>query len=159
VLRYVRLVQDHAAARWAASGEVYYSNPHSGDLPRPGPGALNFPYVIGGNDVRPPTEDVLWSYRNAGWLRDYSLGQLQELYRAEGIYHDARASGDGVRIGRHVLEGGDSLVAPVPGTTGFARLFGQRHPPYPARSDYVQREAARISALLEQREASVVRGR
>lgn len=44
----------------------------------------------------------------------------------------------------HVLDGGTSLTAPLPGTAGYARLFGQEHGPYRPRSDEVRRMVEQI---------------
>jgi hypothetical protein len=61
---------------------------------------------------------------------------LENLYREEGIALTVEDQQG--RSRKHILEGGDSLVAPLPGTAGFARLFDQMHPPYQPRSQAVQ---------------------
>ncbi len=131
VLRHVRITSPDPYAPWPTSGNVLYSNDATGEtsLPDAGP---NLPYILGGRCVRQPTADVLASYQRDGNLLNWTLADLREAYRAEGIQFDWRAA-DG-KLGKHVLEGGRWLVAPPPGTTGFARLFGQVHPPYRPRS-------------------------
>jgi len=127
-LRYVRLVshQNPAAAppRWAVSGQVYYEHDYDDD-----PQAGSLPYILGGNDVRPPTQRMLNRYHQRGLLNDMTLADLRERYRERDIQFTLEDQ-QGF-AGKHVLEGGHSLVVPLPGTTGFARLFGQAHPTHP----------------------------
>jgi len=126
-LRYVKLPAAGGGA-WARSGRVMYGNdeyagPVDGDA---------LPYVLGGRDVSLPGPKVMRRYQAAGWLRDMTFNDLENLYREEGIalsVEDAKG-----RSRAHVLEGGDSLVPPLPGTAGYARLFGQTHGPYVPRS-------------------------
>lgn len=143
-LRYVRLVSGRPMPpQWATSGRIHYSNPYA-----PKAGAVNLPYILGGDDVRPPTSEVLDSYQRSGYLRDMTLAELQELYRAEGIETDTAPQR---QPGRHVLLGGRSLATPLPGTTGYARLFGQRHPPYEPRTEMVRDLAREIQARHDRR--------
>lgn len=135
-LRYIHLVSDpnpHTQPpAWASSGKVFYQNTYTDE-----PSGNTFPYILGGNDVRPPTQRMLQSYHRAGQLKGTTLADLTELYRAEGLTftpEDQHGYAD-----RHVLEGGRSLVAPLPGTAGFARLFGQTHRAYQPRSAEVTR--------------------
>jgi len=137
-LRYIRLAGTHnphtPPPDWAASGLVLYENPYTAP---PAGGAM--PYLLGGSDVRPPTQRVVDDYHRLGHLVGKTLADLRELYRAEGIalsVEDQNGYAD-----RHLLEGGRSLVCPLPGTTGFARLFGRSHPPYHPNSDAVARIA------------------
>jgi hypothetical protein len=69
--------------------------------------------------------------------------ELEGLYRAEGVHFGEQPT---VPTERHVLEGGDTLVCPQPGTAGFARLFGQLHGPYQPHSDLVRGVAASLQA-------------
>ncbi len=138
-VHYVRLAP--GGGSWQASGRTLYANdrtnaPIAGD---------DLPYILGGRCVRTPTQDVLDRYRAAGWLRDLSLEDLKNLYREEGIDIDSDHGG------LHVLEGGTSLVAPRAGTAGYARLFGQEHPPYRPRSLRVSALADQVSAVLAAR--------
>lgn len=140
-LRYVRLVSENQAApAWAVSPAILYGNSHTGpveDSPRP--------YLFGGRDVRYPTERVLDDYWATGVLREQTLSDLRELYRLEGV--DLSGEEDGRYPGLHLLEGGRSLVAPLPGTTGFARIFGNNHTAYAPKS----REVAELKEAIEDR--------
>ena len=135
-LRYIHLASNNnpqaAAPGWATSGRVLYKNPYTDE-----PANATLPYILGGNDARPPTQRMLDDYHRAGLLTDMTLADLRELYRAEGI--DTATEDQSGYADKHVLEGGRSLVSPLPGTTGFVRLFGQRHPAYQPRSSEVSR--------------------
>jgi hypothetical protein len=136
-LRYVRLVTP--SPQWATSGNLYYATDEVPDVRV----AANYPYLLGGASVREPTQAVLDSYHKSGYLTDMALQDLAELYRAEDIQFDPRA--DEGRLNKHVLEGGRSMVVPLAGTSGFARLFGQVHPPYKPKSEEVRAAAARVA--------------
>ncbi len=128
-VRYVRLLYAPAAPQWAASGTVLYANDHcQGSGP-----SDDLPYILGGTCVRRPSAETLQSYQRAGCLDSLVTADLENLYRAEGIRWD---SADEITqpASRHVLEGGDSLITPLPGTTGFARVFCRDHAPYRPRS-------------------------
>ena len=130
--RYVRLLTAPVAPGWAVSGNVIYTNEYE-----VAPDGVMLPYILGGNDVRKPSYATLADYQRAGYLLDYSLDQLEQLYRDEGIVWDANDAAG--YPGLHVLEGGKSLVAPLPGTDGYARLFCQEHPAYRPKSSEVAR--------------------
>ncbi len=138
-LRYVRLASAGQAyyqdqpPRWAASGRIFYANDATGPIGQP-----QLPFILGGRCVRTPNEAVLSGYQTAGNLTDMTLGELKELYRAEGIRWDVEQAVGGAGLGRHVLEGGRSMVTPMAGTAGFTRLFGQVHRRYHPRSDQVR---------------------
>lgn len=127
-LRYVRLVSGYPTthgypAQWAATGNVVYSNDHSGavtDNP--------VPYILGGRDVRTPSPALIPSYRHDPRLATLTPAELENLYRDRGVFLAAQDQRG--YAGRHILEGGDSLVPPLDGTAGFARLFCQPHPPF-----------------------------
>ena len=139
LLRLVRLVTGFAnAPSWAQSGVVYYSNDAAQS---PGTGG-NLPFILGGRCVRTPSYQTLQAYHDAGRLRDITLSQLESLYRNERITW--RPTADGI-INFHVLEGGRSLIAPLPGTVGYARLFGQLHAPYEPKSAPVRSMQQRIA--------------
>ncbi|MFN0206793.1 MAG: tetratricopeptide repeat protein [Planctomycetota bacterium] len=126
---YVRLLNlNSSAPSWVNSGTVYYSNDFSA-----GTGKQNYPYILGGDCVRTPTAEVLQSYQNAGYLRDLSLSELRQLYQEENIriVSDEKLT----TFGTHILEGGDALYTPRPGSIGFIRLFGEVRPPYSPRSE------------------------
>jgi hypothetical protein len=135
-LRYARLPM--SAAAWTTSGAVRYANDQTG------PASIeqgDLPWILGGRCVRTPSDRVLGDYQRAGHLRGYSLNDLLDLYREEGI-SIAGITSEGT-IGRHILEGGTWLYTPLAGTTGFARLFGVDRPPYQPRSARVREVAAR----------------
>src|SRR5262249_11112387 len=138
-LRYVRLIESlpgdyRPPPSWATSGHIFYGSQYTGPISN-----SPYPYILGGDDVQIPTEAVLSSYQAAGGLPGYTLASLRELYRAEGIALEPEET-EGYAT-RHVLEGGRSLVCPLPGTTGFVRIFGQVHPAYRPRSDAVRAAA------------------
>lgn len=138
-LRYVRMPSLGGQA-WAVAGRPLYRSA-SYDEPVEGD---DMPFILGGRDVSLPTAVAMDRYHRAGNLTDMTSVELENLYRAEGIalsVEDQRGRGRA-----HVLEGGDSLVAPLAGTAGFARLFGQLHPPYRPRSQELKDVATRVAA-------------
>ncbi len=136
VLRYVRLPS--ARVEWAGADEIMYANDATGALPEP-----TLPWIMGGRDARFPTQEVVFDAERAG-LEVFSatdpitdtLGEIRELYRAEGIRlfppDDTRL------VTGHIFEGGHSLYTPLPGTTSFTRLFARRHAPYQPRTDQLR---------------------
>lgn len=130
-LRYVKLPARGGQA-WATSGRVFYGNDGYAGLVD----GDTLPYILGGRDVSLPTVRALERYQRAGWLMNFTTVELENLYREEGIALSVEDARGGSR--RHVLEGGDSLVPPLAGTTGYARLFGQTHPPYEPRSRWLR---------------------
>lgn len=149
-LRYVRMNAPGAAPRWATSRDVFYRSDAYDGVVSPlvtregeavGEPLADLPWLFGGQDVSTPTHDALARYQNAGFLPNYTLNDLANLYREEGITFTPQDQGG--MTGRHVLEGGTSLIAPMPGTAGFARLFQSPHSPFRPRSDAL-REAARL---------------
>ena len=124
-LRYVRLVGGGAGSvpAWATDARIRYGNPHTGAA-EPDP----LPFILNGRDAQLPTDETLDQYQSAGHLSGMTLIELKNLYRDRGItwtIEDAAGFAP-----RHVLEGGSSLVAPDPGTTGFTRLFSGDHRPF-----------------------------
>jgi hypothetical protein len=111
--------------RWMTSGRLTY---RPDDVDRHVPGD-DLPYILGGTCVRTPSSESLSYYQSKGNLQHITPVELENLYREEGLVWAIEDTG-GV-VGRHVLEGGKSLVAPLPGTTGFARLYCQPHQRYP----------------------------
>lgn len=150
--RLVRLVtragaDPNAAPAWARSGAVLYATddfPDAGEIP--------LPWILGGSCVRPPSPAALARYQAAGFLRDMTPGQLEGLYMQEGIHWTPRDANG--RVGRHILEGGRSLVPPLTGTTGHTRLLGQRHPAYRARSEAARRLSEELAPAVAARRAS-----
>jgi hypothetical protein len=137
-LHYIRIPHAGGNRPWQWPGDVVYANDA---LAASIPGG-SLPYILGGRCVRTPTLEVLRDYQAAGYLLDYSLAELESLYRDEGILFDNR--GVTGRDAMHILEGGLSMVAPEPGSAGYARLFCQPHPPYRPRSQRVAELADRI---------------
>ncbi len=111
------------SAVWANSGKTLYSNDYN-----PSAGAAMYPFIMGGTDVSIPSEAALNRYQQAGYLQGFTVAELERLYRAEGIVftpQDVRGI-----PGKHVLEGGKSLLPPLPGTIGYPRVFCQPAAPY-----------------------------
>ena len=123
--RYVRLVGGAAgsAPAWAVAGRIRYGNPATGAAD-PDP----LPFILDGRDTQLPTDATLDQYQAAGHVTGVTLAGLQNLYRDRGITWTLEDNAGFAP--RHLLEGGSSLVAPDPGTTGFTRLFSGDHPPF-----------------------------
>lgn len=125
-LRYVRLPGGDASVRrplpWANSGRIRYTNTYRAAGYRD-----YLPHLLGGKDVRPPSDGVVSQWQRRGGL-DLSAVRLRNLYRAEGLTWSIEQHAGFAP--QHVLEGGPSLLSPVPGSAGFTRLFGQRHGSY-----------------------------
>ena len=124
-LRYVSLVSgarlgDSYSPQWASSGRIFYSTNQTGPLP----GAPS-PIVLGGNDARTPSADLLPEYQQHPNLRFATPAELEGVYRGQGVLLTTEDQGG--YAGLHVLEGGKSLVEPLAGTAGFMRIFGQPH--------------------------------
>ena len=115
-VRYVQLVsRPQSPPAWATFGQPTIGNPVTGAVSR-----SPFPYVFGGDDARPPTEAALRDYQRAGNLLDLTRVELANSYRDEGLTWDLESTAG--LPGLHVLQGGRSLLWPLGGTTGFARL-------------------------------------
>ncbi|MBI1337283.1 MAG: hypothetical protein GC164_10020 [Phycisphaera sp.] len=148
-LRFIQLVSTSNSPKqatpqppqWAMSGRVLYCNDYD-----PKAGSVALPYILGGDCVCSPTQEALDRYQRAGFLKDLTVEQLQELYTLEKI--GLTVGDDNGTPALHVLEGGSSLVAPLPGTIGYARLFGQKHAPYKASSRQVRELQAQYNAIL-----------
>jgi hypothetical protein len=143
LLRYVRLVSPldpkvGTPPAWATSGELVYYNQYGGPA-----GGRNFPYILGGDCVRPPTDDVVASYHKSGYCKNMSLQDLVSLYKEEKIVLPDE-QGETEKRGLHILEGGNSLAAPMWGTAGYQRLFCVRRKPYEPKSDNCKRAAAEM---------------
>jgi len=124
-LRYVALPHTRSGTRWPRAGAVRYGNDVTGPASdRP------WPYPMGGRDARVPTDRALTQWQQAspgGPLDRVTTVELQSAYRDAGLSWDPASP---AALGRHALEGGWFLRAPMGGTTGFTRLFGQDHPPF-----------------------------
>ncbi|MFO0856299.1 MAG: hypothetical protein U0640_02940 [Phycisphaerales bacterium] len=91
------------------------------------------PFIFGGRDASVPTPAIMDRYHNAGNLSNLTQVDLENLYRAEGIALSVEDAQGNYR--KHILEGGNTLVAPMTGTTGYTRVFMLPKPPYKPRSD------------------------
>jgi len=127
-LRYVRLNQQ-GSLPWATAGEVVYANEQYGGRVE----GETLPFIMGGRSVLLPSAQAMERYHSGGNLLNMTASDLENLYREEGIALSVEDQGGGSR--KHVLEGGDSLVAPLAGTAGYQRLFGQLHDPYRPKSE------------------------
>lgn len=141
-LRYAKLPLGWSGGAWATSGRVVYANDWWGERVE----GDDLPYILGGRCVCRPTGAVLERYQSAGRLSGMTLVELENLYRAEGIALTPEDANGRSRV--HVLEGGDTLVSPLPGTAGYARLFGQEHGAYRPRSrelrEWLERNKERV---------------
>lgn len=138
-LRHVRLNYGEEAPAWATAGTVEYKDDqYLGRVI-----GSELPFILGGRCVRTPSASVLFEYQQAGYLTGFTVADLQNLYRAEGISlsleeeQDKESRREGSHF-RHILEGGGTLVSPSIGTAGYQRVFGQTHPSYKPKSDEVK---------------------
>lgn len=137
-LRYVRL--PGSTPQWATGGSVLYNSDATGKVVEP-----NYPYILGGRDVRTPSWEVLRSYHESGYLREItSVNDLIDLYKDEGI----RLVGIDTdqRFGRHILEGGNALYTPDAASAGFVRLYSIDRTPYQARGEKTRALQERLRA-------------
>jgi len=105
-----------------------------------GPRVGTYPYILGGTCVNTPTEEVLAAYQAGGYLTDWSLQDLLDLYREEGIvFSPLPASSETTDTYHHILRNGRLLYTPVPGSRGFEDLTYRQAPPYEPRSEYLKR--------------------
>jgi hypothetical protein len=154
-VKYVRLAPSTSKSKdlppeWTTSGQLHYANDASTMLV---PGD-DLPYILGGRCVRTPSAESLARYQSAGWLQGWTLDDLLNLYREEGIAFDADDPIAHAADRHHVLEGGKMLFTPLPGTAGYARLFAQSHPPYSPKSATAKALATEIKASLASRAAA-----
>lgn len=140
-LHYIRPAAWGVAPGYATAGQIVYGNDEYGG-PVPGD---ELPYILGGRDCRRPSLEALRHYQRAGNLTSLSLVDLENLYRAEGIQLELEEKRG--LTGRHILEGGPSLICPLPGSVGYLRLFGQEHAPYQPRSGEVRALAESLRVM------------
>ncbi|GJQ30600.1 MAG: hypothetical protein HBSAPP03_24840 [Phycisphaerae bacterium] len=138
-MRYVRL---QGTPGWGASaitsnGLIYANDRYPWRVP-----GDDLPYLFGGRCVRTPSAEVMAQYHEAGNLTWMTSSDLANLYREEGITFTIEEQHGKSR--RHILEGGDSLVCPLPGTAGYQRLFARPHAPYEPRSKALQAAIERL---------------
>ena len=85
-----------------------------------------------GHDVRSATGGKMGISMFEESPPDFTITDLENLYREEGL--SWKTQDQGGYAGKHVLEGGNSLVCPRPGSVGYARIFCQPHEPYVPRT-------------------------
>lgn len=123
------------SAPWMTEPAPVYTSDHD-----PAIAAVGGPFILGGRDVSTPSRAVLDAYRAGGAVPDdWTLGDLERLYDAEGVVLGAGRGGpdprDHARSYRHVLEGGTGLFTPADGSAGAKRILHRTHPAWRPRSD------------------------
>ncbi|MFW5652665.1 MAG: hypothetical protein ACOC0P_01355, partial [Planctomycetota bacterium] len=112
-----------------------------------GPIVGTFPWILGGTCVCTPSPEVLATYQAGGYLLDYNLEELRDLYRAEGIVFDPLPlTAETQATWIHVLRGGRLLQAPIPGSAGFELLTYFEASPYTPKSELVKAAAAEVTS-------------
>ncbi len=145
-LRSVRIPT--SAGAWLSTPTLVYSNEYT-HQPLPGD---DLPYIFGGRDVSRPSPAAMERYRRGGHLLTLTQVDLENLYREEGIALSVEDQGG--RMRRHVLDGGDSLVPPLPGTVGYQRLFAQEHDPYRPKTDALKQAIANEHKTIQSANAT-----
>jgi hypothetical protein len=132
---------------WLTARRPNYGSDHTGVMPG------DYPWILGGRDVSTPTRAALDAYQRHGYLTDFTLEDLRELYRAEDILIGSGAEDRPDRLRnpsfRHILEGGTGLFTPHPDSLGYKRLMYGIHPPYEPKSDLVRNLADQIRVKQE----------
>lgn len=139
---YFRFVGTLAQPGLNASDPVYA---HDGYPPAVG----DYPWILGGRDVSTPSPEVLRIYQAGGYFDNWTVEDLERLYRDEGIQFAEGPLEDGDNrheTYRHILEGGKVLATPNLNTLGAKLLYYAPHPPYQPVSDRVRNLAEAIRA-------------
>jgi hypothetical protein len=113
------------------------------------PAVGDFPWILGGRDLSTPSAEVLAIYQAGGYFDNWTVEDLQRLYRDEGIQfaEGPMFEGDNRHESyRHILEGGKVLAPPHPNTLGAKLLYYAPHPPYRPKTPFVQTLAQAIRA-------------
>ncbi|HLP85546.1 MAG TPA: hypothetical protein VK157_14450 [Phycisphaerales bacterium] len=147
-LVYAKLAPSEAVGTWETATSVAVAN----DAWKERIDGDNLPYIFGGACVRTPTPAVLDQYHAAGHLVNMTPVDLMNLYRAEGITFTVEEQQG--RFVTHVLEGGSSMVASKPGSSGYQRLFTQRRGRYTPRSDELKAAIERENTQAQGREGT-----
>lgn len=137
---YFRFVGTQMQPGLAASDPIYA---HDGYPPAIG----DYPWILGGRDVSTPSLEVLRIYQAGGFFENWTVEDLERLYRDEGIQfaEGPLFEGDNRHDSyRHILQGGSVLTTPHPHTLGAKLLFYAPHPPYRPRTPFVQALAQAI---------------
>jgi len=111
------------------------------------PAVGDFPWILGGRDVSSPSQRVLRIYQAGGYFDNWTVEDLERLYRDEGIQfaEGPLEEGDNRHESyRHILEGGKVLFTPNLNTLGAKLLFYAPHPPYRPVSERVRNLAEAI---------------
>ncbi|MBI1369583.1 MAG: hypothetical protein GC162_13125 [Planctomycetes bacterium] len=144
---------------------VYYLRQHNGNgagmppwagKPRYSADVLDYqpghlPYILGGDDVTPPSAALIDAYHKAGVLTNLSLTDLTALYQSEGIVFRPGPQGRDDTTGldpiyyRHITARGLVLFTPRPGTHGYERITRLPHDPYQPRHDEVKRIMSQLA--------------
>jgi hypothetical protein len=136
-MRYVRLTPGGAQG-WEVATNPTYIGPGL-EHERVAMGEL--PFVFGGRCVLPPGPGVLERYQRGGRMTGFTLVDLENVYREEGLTWEVESQAGAPR--RHVLDGGTSLVSPLSGTAGHKRLFFSEHKMYEPKSNALREAIAR----------------
>lgn len=140
---YFRFVGTQTQPALSAPDPIYA---HDGYLPAIG----DYPWILGGRDVSTPSERVLSIYQAGGFFENWTVEDLERLYREEGIQfaEGPLEEGDNRHDSyRHILEGGKVLAAPNLNTLGAKLLFSTPHPPYQPVGERVRELAKAIRTL------------
>lgn len=137
-LLYTRLPVRGSSSAWTTAGRVLYDNDVTAVSSR------SLPYIVGGNCVRTPSQAALDAYHAAGNLTEInSVGELQQLYRDEGIklVEENRSQ----PVGTHILAGGTWLYTPLPASAGYVSLMCAPHAAYVPKSARARELAAKYA--------------
>ena len=128
-LVYAKLAPSEAAGAWESATTVAIAN----DAWNQRVQGDSLPFIFGGSCLRTPTPAVLEQYHASGHLVGLTPVDLANLYRAEGVTFTIEDQQG--RFVTHLLEGGTSLVSPLPASAGYQRLFTQPRRRYMPKSD------------------------
>jgi len=139
-----RLGEQRGVEGWGEVKDAFPAVAHPNDVT--GPVVGTYPYILGGTCVCRPSQEALDAYQAGGFLLDYSVERLRDLYRAEGIVEAPLPPGPTTGpTYRHVLDGGLLLATPIPGSATFERLTFSVGSPYVPRSKEVREAAEEIA--------------
>lgn len=131
---YFRFVGTQTQPALDASAPVYAHDSYP-------PAVGDYPWILGGRDVSTPSPEVLRIYQAGGYFDNWTVEDLERLYRDEGIQfaEGPLEEGDNRHDSyRHILEGGKVLFTPNLNTLGAKLLFYAPHPPYQPVSQRVR---------------------
>lgn len=138
---------DSRHPNWLTDNDETYGNDHIGVQPG------DYPWILGGRDVSTPNRRTLEAYQANGYLTDFTLNDLLDLYEAEGIHigsgMEDRPDEPKNPSFRHILEGGRGLFTPHPHSMGYKRLMYTPRQPYQPRSEHVRTIADSIAESNE----------